>query len=102
PHPLPRPHPPSPTRRSSDLHTLARLRDLGNTVIVVEHDEDAIRHADHVVDLGPGAGVHGGEVIAQGTPAEIAKNPSSITGQYLSDRKSTRLNSSHVKISYAV
>ncbi|NLG76132.1 MAG: excinuclease ABC subunit UvrA, partial [Xanthomonadaceae bacterium] len=66
------------------LHTLARLRDLGNTVIVVEHDEDAIRHADHVVDLGPGAGVHGGEVIAQGTPAEIAKNPSSITGQYLS------------------
>ncbi len=66
------------------LHTLARLRDLGNTVIVVEHDEDAIRHADHVVDLGPGAGVHGGEVIAQGTPTEIAKNSSSITGQYLS------------------
>ena len=66
------------------LHTLTRLRDLGNTVIVVEHDEDAIRHADHVVDLGPGAGVHGGEVIAQGTPTEIAKNSSSITGQYLS------------------
>ena len=66
------------------LHTLTRLRDLGNTVIVVEHDEDAIRHADHVVDLGPGAGVHGGEVIAQGSPDEIAKNASSITGQYLS------------------
>ncbi len=66
------------------LHTLTRLRDLGNTVIVVEHDEDAIRHADYVVDLGPGAGVHGGEVIAQGAPNEIAKNANSITGQYLS------------------
>jgi excinuclease ABC subunit A len=66
------------------LLTLNRLRDLGNTVIVVEHDEDAIRHADHVVDLGPGAGVHGGQVIAQGTPAEVAANPKSITGQYLS------------------
>jgi excinuclease ABC subunit A len=66
------------------LSTLNRLRDLGNTVIVVEHDEDAIRHADHVVDLGPGAGVHGGQVIAQGSPAEIAANPNSVTGQYLS------------------
>jgi excinuclease ABC subunit A len=66
------------------LFTLNRLRDLGNTVIVVEHDEDAIRHADHVVDLGPGAGVHGGQVIAQGTPAEVAANPKSLTGQYLS------------------
>jgi excinuclease ABC subunit A len=66
------------------LGTLKRLRDLGNTVIVVEHDEDAIRHADHVVDLGPGAGVHGGEVVAQGTPEEIAANPRSLTGQYLS------------------
>src|SRR4030095_9449672 len=66
------------------LHTLKRLRDLGNTVIVVEHDEDAIRHADYVVDLGPGAGVHGGEVIAKGTPDEVAANPKSITGQYLS------------------
>ncbi len=66
------------------LRTLTRLRDLGNTVIVVEHDEDAIRHADYVVDLGPGAGVHGGEVIAQGAPNEIAKNANSITGQYLS------------------
>ena len=69
------------------LRTLTRLRDLGNTVIVVEHDEDAIRHADHVVDLGPGAGVHGGRVIAQGTPADIAASPDSITGQYLSGQR---------------
>ncbi len=70
------------------LDTLVRLRNLGNTVIVVEHDEDAIRQADHVVDLGPGAGVHGGEVIAQGTPAEVAANPRSITGQFLNgDRR---------------
>jgi len=65
------------------LGTLRRLRDLGNTVIVVEHDEDAIRSADHVVDLGPGAGIHGGEVVAQGTPAEVAANPASLTGRYL-------------------
>jgi excinuclease ABC subunit A len=69
------------------LKTLDRLRDLGNTVIVVEHDEDAIRHADHVVDLGPGAGVHGGRVIAQGTPDDIAASASSITGQYLSGKR---------------
>jgi excinuclease ABC subunit A len=69
------------------LRTLDRLRDLGNTVLVVEHDEDAIRHADHVVDLGPGAGVHGGKVIAQGTPDEIAAEPGSITGQYLSGQR---------------
>jgi excinuclease ABC subunit A len=69
------------------LLTLNRLRDLGNTVLVVEHDEDAIRHADHVVDLGPGAGVHGGLVIAQGTPAEIAADAKSITGQYLSGQR---------------
>jgi excinuclease ABC subunit A len=69
------------------LLTLNRLRDLGNTVLVVEHDEDAIRHADHVVDLGPGAGVHGGMVIAQGTPAEIAADANSITGQYLSGKR---------------
>lgn len=69
------------------LLTLNRLRDLGNTVLVVEHDEDAIRHADHVVDLGPGAGVHGGLVIAQGTPAEIAADANSITGQYLSGKR---------------
>ena len=66
------------------LETLRRLRDLGNTVIVVEHDEDAIRTADYVVDIGPGAGVHGGHIVAQGTPAEIMANPNSLTGQYLS------------------
>ncbi|HVT35237.1 MAG TPA: excinuclease ABC subunit UvrA [Nevskiaceae bacterium] len=65
------------------LETLFRLRDLGNTVIVVEHDEEAIRRADHVVDIGPGAGVHGGEIVAQGKPREIEKNPRSITGHYL-------------------
>ena len=66
------------------LATLRRLRDLGNTVIVVEHDEDAIRTADHVVDLGPGAGVHGGEIVAQGTLQDILNSPRSLTGQYLS------------------
>ncbi|WP_395666662.1 excinuclease ABC subunit UvrA [Methylocella sp.] len=65
------------------LETLRRLRDLGNSVIVVEHDEDAILTADHVVDVGPGAGVHGGEIVAQGAPAEILANPKSLTGQYL-------------------
>lgn len=70
------------------LHTLNFLRDLGNTVIVVEHDEDAIACADYVVDIGPGAGVHGGEIIAVGTAAEIANNPASLTGQYLSGKKS--------------
>jgi len=69
------------------LDTLVNLRDLGNSVIVVEHDEDAIRQADYVVDLGPGAGVHGGEIVAQGTPAEVAAHPDSITGQYLSGRR---------------
>jgi excinuclease ABC subunit A len=68
------------------LDTLVRLRDLGNTVIVVEHDEEAIRAADHVVDIGPGAGVHGGEIVAQGTPADILKNARSWTGKYLSGR----------------
>lgn len=66
------------------LKTLERLRDLGNTVIVVEHDEDAIRAADHVLDIGPGAGVHGGEIVAQGTPQDVMDNPKSLTGQYLS------------------
>jgi excinuclease ABC subunit A len=66
------------------LNTLIHLRDLGNTVLVVEHDEDAIRAADHIIDIGPGAGVHGGEVIAQGNYDEIAANPNSVTGQYLS------------------
>lgn len=65
------------------LATLTHLRDLGNTVIVVEHDEDAIRAADHVIDIGPGAGVHGGQIIAQGTPDQIINNPKSLTGQYL-------------------
>jgi excinuclease ABC subunit A len=65
------------------LETLKRLRDLGNTVIVVEHDEDAIRTADYVVDIGPGAGIHGGEVVAEGTPEEVMANPRSLTGQYL-------------------
>ena len=66
------------------LKTLVHLRDLGNTVIVVEHDEDAIREADHVIDIGPGAGVHGGNIIAQGKPEDIKAAPESITGQYLS------------------
>ncbi|MGC6517931.1 MAG: excinuclease ABC subunit UvrA [Candidatus Puniceispirillaceae bacterium] len=70
------------------LATLTRLRDLGNTVLVVEHDEDAIRTADHVIDMGPGAGVHGGMVVAQGTAAEIMKNDQSLTGQYLSGAQS--------------
>ena len=65
------------------LDTLRRLRDLGNTVIVVEHDEDAIRAADYVVDVGPGAGVHGGKIVAEGTPADIMANPNSLTGEYL-------------------
>lgn len=69
------------------LETLKHLRDLGNTVIVVEHDEDAIRLADHVVDMGPGAGVHGGQVVVQGTPEQVAKCAESLTGQYLSRRR---------------
>ncbi|HSC69983.1 MAG TPA: excinuclease ABC subunit UvrA, partial [Candidatus Methylomirabilis sp.] len=66
------------------LQTLKHLRDIGNTVLVVEHDEETILEADHVIDMGPGAGVHGGEVVAQGTPAEIMRNPASLTGRYLS------------------
>ena len=66
------------------IATLKHLRDLGNTVLVVEHDEDTIRQADYLLDIGPGAGVNGGEVVAHGTPAEVAKNPSSVTGRYLS------------------
>jgi excinuclease ABC subunit A len=69
------------------LNTLIHLRDIGNTVLVVEHDEEAIAASDHVVDLGPGAGVHGGRIVAQGTPADIMANPASITGQYLSGRQ---------------
>jgi len=70
------------------LGTLTRLRDLGNTVIVVEHDEDAMRRADRIVDIGPGAGVHGGEVVAQGTFDDILEAPRSLTGQYLSGKRS--------------
>ncbi|MFT3761910.1 MAG: excinuclease ABC subunit UvrA [Pseudoxanthomonas sp.] len=69
------------------LGTLTRLRDLGNTVIVVEHDEDAIRAADHILDIGPGAGVHGGEIVGEGALEDILKSPRSLTGQYLSGEK---------------
>ena len=69
------------------LATLRQLRDIGNTVIVVEHDEDAIRSADYVVDIGPGAGIHGGAIVAEGTPQEVAANPASMTGDYLSGRR---------------
>jgi len=69
------------------LNTLTYLRDLGNTVIVVEHDEEAILMADHVLDIGPAAGIHGGEVIAQGTPKQVLANPASLTGQYLSGKR---------------
>ncbi|MBW7934515.1 MAG: excinuclease ABC subunit UvrA, partial [Gemmatimonadaceae bacterium] len=69
------------------LETLKRLRDLGNTVLVVEHDEDAIRTADHVIDMGPGAGAHGGQVVAEGTLADILASPNSLTGDYLSGRR---------------
>jgi excinuclease ABC subunit A len=69
------------------LNTLTYLRDLGNTVLVVEHDEDAIRRADHVVDMGPGAGRHGGQVVAQGTPVQVSQTEQSLTGQYLSGRR---------------
>ncbi len=86
------------------LHTLAHLRDLGNTVIVVEHDEDTMRRADHLIDMGPGAGVHGGRIVAQGTAKEVMKVKESITGQYLSGTKSIpvpkerRTPSKHKKI----
>ncbi len=69
------------------INTLHRLRDLGNTLIVVEHDEDTIRAADYLLDMGPGAGEHGGHICAKGTPQEVAKNPTSLTGQYLSKKK---------------
>ncbi|MBP7524458.1 MAG: excinuclease ABC subunit UvrA [Propionivibrio sp.] len=69
------------------LKTLKQLRDIGNTVIVVEHDEDAIRSADYVVDIGPGAGVHGGAIVAEGTPQQVADNPASMTGDYLAGRR---------------
>ncbi len=68
------------------IDTLYRLRDLGNTVLVVEHDEETIRHADYVIDMGPGAGIHGGKIVAEGTPEEIENHPSSLTGKYLSKK----------------
>ena len=73
------------------LETLKRLRDLGNTVIVVEHDEDAIRVADHVLDMGPGAGIHGGEIVAQGLPDDIMRSPRSLTGRYLTGELSIEI-----------
>ncbi|NMC10948.1 MAG: excinuclease ABC subunit UvrA [Methanothrix sp.] len=86
------------------IGTLKKLRDLGNTLIVVEHDEETIRSSDHVLDIGPGAGIHGGFVVAQGTPEEIEKNPESLTGQYLSGKKripvpaSRRMGKSFIRI----
>jgi len=79
------------------LVTLERLRDLGNTVIVVEHDEDAIRAADYLIDIGPGAGIHGGEIIARGTPQEVMGNPNSLTGKYLNGVKCVPLPKSRRK-----
>ena len=79
------------------LATLKRLRDLGNTLIVVEHDEDTMRAADYVIDVGPGAGVHGGEIVAAGTPEEIMANPRSLTGQYLSGKRKVAVPSERRK-----
>ena len=79
------------------LKTLRHLRDLGNTVIVVEHDEDAIMSADYVVDIGPGAGVHGGEIVARGTPQEIIGSAASLTGAFLSGRRSIRMPAKRTK-----
>ena len=73
------------------LKTLTHLRDLGNTVIIVEHDEDAIRQADYVIDIGPGAGVHGGQIISAGTPEHVINDPKSLTGQYLSGKRSIQI-----------
>jgi excinuclease ABC subunit A len=78
------------------LETLKRLRDLGNTVIVVEHDQDAIMSADHVVDIGPGAGEHGGYIVAEGTPKMIAKHPKSLTGHYISGRNEIKYKNKRV------
>lgn len=79
------------------LKTLTHLRDLGNTVIVVEHDEDAIRAADYVLDIGPGAGIHGGRIMAQGTPAEVTNNPQSLTGQYLKGSRKIEIPKARIK-----
>lgn len=80
------------------LKTLMHLRNLGNTVIVVEHDEDAIRSADFVLDIGPGAGVHGGEIVASGTPQEIMQAPASLTGQYLSGKQSITIPNTRLPV----
>ncbi len=84
------------------LNTLTHLRDIGNTVIVVEHDEEAILSADHVIDIGPGAGVHGGEIIAEGTPREVMANKHSITGQYLAGVKQINIPARRTPISSSV
>ncbi|MCW5750285.1 MAG: excinuclease ABC subunit UvrA [Alphaproteobacteria bacterium] len=81
------------------LKTLERLRDIGNTVLVVEHDEEAIRAADHVIDMGPAAGVHGGRIVAQGTPAEIMASPASLTGQYLTGMRQIPMPAERRRIS---
>ena len=80
------------------LETLYHLRDIGNTVIVVEHDEDAIRSADYVVDIGPGAGVHGGAIVAEGTPAQVMANPDSMTGDFLAGRRRIEASGTHRKV----
>ena len=80
------------------IATLRRLRDLGTSVLVVEHDEDAIRAADHVIDMGPGAGVHGGQVVAQGTPAQIEADPASLTGRYLSGAVAIEIPAQRVRV----
>ena len=80
------------------LNTLTHLRDLGNTVIVIEHDEEAIRSGDYVVDIGPGAGVHGGRIVSQGTPAQIMADENSLTGQYLSGSRAIPLPESRTPV----
>ena len=77
------------------LVTLRRLRDLGNTVLVVEHDEEAIRAADHLIDMGPAAGIDGGRVVAEGAPAEVSANPKSLTGDYLAGRRRIDVQAMH-------
>ena len=81
------------------LDTLINLRDMGNTVIVVEHDEEAIHSADHVVDMGPGAGAHGGRVVAQGSPDVVASDSASLTGQYISGRRQISVPESRTPVS---
>ena len=80
------------------IDTLTHLRDLGNTVIVVEHDEEAMLAADYLIDIGPGAGVHGGDIVAQGTPAQVMANPASITGQYLSGKQKIEIPTKRTKV----